>query len=225
MDPEGRRHTRRRIPLAEAVDVAGGGERGRALITRLAGERARDGGRTEGPLRLITVTEDGGDREPAAGHDRWVNLIHETLIRSKGLDAEGKPRPYWPTLWTYIEQHKDRAARRERLLLQAREWKDRTGLSRLGGLAGWSSLFGFRGLAAAGVHRAPLSSLEPGAAGVEIAPSGDSSRRPSGTVCIGRRRMTNRIRRWRPIGWAYKLGIRKLPLPALAEKSRRDRLG
>ncbi len=54
------------------------------------------------------------------------------------------------TLWQYIEQHKDRAARRERLRLQAREWKERKGLARLFGLAGWSGLFGFRGLAAPG---------------------------------------------------------------------------
>ncbi len=47
VDPEGRRHTRRRMPLAEAVAVAGGGERGRALVDRLAGARARDGGKAE----------------------------------------------------------------------------------------------------------------------------------------------------------------------------------
>jgi hypothetical protein len=44
VDPEARRHTRQRIPLAEAIDVAGGGERGRALVDRLAGQRRRDGG-------------------------------------------------------------------------------------------------------------------------------------------------------------------------------------
>jgi len=148
IDPEGRRHTRRRIPLAEAVDVAGGGDRGRDLVDRLAGRRSPDGGKAHGPLRLITVSEDWGDREPAAGHDRWVNLIHETLIRSKGPDVEGKAQPYWPTLWDYIERNKERAARRERLQLMAREWKDRGGLARLRGLAGWSSLFGYRGLAA-----------------------------------------------------------------------------
>ena len=71
VDPEARRHTRRRIPLAEAVDVAGGGERGRALVDRLAGQRRRDGGTAEGPLRLITVTEEAGKdkrrRATAAG--------------------------------------------------------------------------------------------------------------------------------------------------------------
>jgi hypothetical protein len=147
VDPEGRRHTRQRIPLPEAVAVAGGGEAGRALVNRLAGERRRDGGRTQGPLRLITVT--GGAEDGSTGRDggQWVNLIHETLIRSKGLDAAGKPQPYWPTLWAYIESNRNRAARRERLQLQAREWQERRGLARLLGLAGWSSFFGYRRLA------------------------------------------------------------------------------
>ncbi len=149
VDPEGRRHARRRIPLEEAIAVVGGGEVGRGLVHRLAGERARDGG-VAGPLRLITVTEEAESGATASAHRRSVNLIHETLIRSKGLDAAGKPQPYWPTLWSYIEKNKDRAARRERLQLMAREWKEGRGLSRYFTLAGWSSLFGFRGLAAAG---------------------------------------------------------------------------
>jgi formylglycine-generating enzyme required for sulfatase activity len=148
VDPEARRHTRRRISLAEAIDVAGGGERGRGLVDRLAGQRRPGGGMAEGPLRLITVTEEAGKNKVAKGDGRWVNLIHEMLIRSKGVDATGKAQPYWPTLWDYIEQHKERAMRRERLQLLAREWKDRKGLDRLFGLAGWSSLFEFRGLVA-----------------------------------------------------------------------------
>jgi formylglycine-generating enzyme required for sulfatase activity len=104
----------------------------------------------EGPLRLITVTEEAGRETSSPGPGRWVNLIHETLIRSKGVDAAGKPQPYWPTLWSYIEKNKKRAARRERLQLLAREWGDREGWARLRGLAGWTSLFGFRGLVAPG---------------------------------------------------------------------------
>ncbi|MBK8176697.1 MAG: SUMF1/EgtB/PvdO family nonheme iron enzyme [Rhodospirillales bacterium] len=149
VDPEACRHTRRPISLAEAVAVAGGGEQGRSLVARLAGQRRRDGGTAEQPLRLITITEDSEkDKQPGGGPR--INLIHETLIRSKGLDAAGKPQPYWPTLWAYIEKNTERAAQRERLRLLAREWKDRTGLSRLFGLAGWSSLLGFRRLAAPG---------------------------------------------------------------------------
>ena len=104
------------------IDVAGGGEAGRAVVNRLAGQRRPDGGTAEGPLRLITVT--GGREKIRGGDGRWVNLIHETLIRSKGLDAAGKPQPYWPTLWTYIEKHKERAAWRERLQADTRRgWR------------------------------------------------------------------------------------------------------
>ncbi len=100
-------------------------------------------------MRLITVTEEAG-QDGSSQRTRWVNLIHETPIRSRGLDAAGKPQPYWPTLWNYIENNKQRAARRERLQLLAREWRDRKGLARLSGLAGRSALFGFRGLAPRG---------------------------------------------------------------------------
>ena len=151
IDAEGRRHARRHIPLAEAVEIAGGGARGRDLVNRLAGQRGASGdAKGHGPLRLITVTE-----EPVAGNTaqdkaRWVNLIHEMLIHSKNTSAEGKPQPYWPTLWQYIEQNKAQAARREHLELLARQWKERKGLARLFGLAGWWDLVSFRGLAARG---------------------------------------------------------------------------
>jgi formylglycine-generating enzyme required for sulfatase activity len=150
VDPEGRRHTSRRLELTEAVAVVGGGAGGQALIDRLAGTRTVDGQKAMGPLRLITVTEDAGDGRTARISEGRVSLIHETLIRSKGVDTKGQPQPYWPTLWRYIEQHKDRAARRERLQLHAREWKHRKGLARFFGLAGWSELVGFRVLAAPG---------------------------------------------------------------------------
>ncbi len=115
VDPEGVRHARQRLPMAEAESVAGAGdrERGRDLLNRLAGQQVK--GVTSGPVRLITITDEG----------RWVNLIHETLIRSKGLDAEGKPQPYWPTLWDYIEQHKERAAWRDRLRADMRTWLEK----------------------------------------------------------------------------------------------------
>ena len=113
--------TRRRIPLAEAKEAAGGGDAGQALIDRLAGQRTRGASSGRGPLRLITVTKeqptddragDGDaarDRAPNPGA-RWANLIHETLIRA-ATDDQWKPRPYWPTLWHYIERNKHRAAR------------------------------------------------------------------------------------------------------------------
>jgi len=63
VDSESRQHTRRRDP---------------------------DGGGRAGPLRLITVTEEATGAERSRQSHRWVNLIHETLIRSKGLDEKGK---------------------------------------------------------------------------------------------------------------------------------------
>ena len=122
VDPEGRRHTRCRIPLTEALAVAGGGEQGRALVDRLAGARSADASATHGPLRLITVSS-GADLGVATQHGNgWVDLIHETLIRSKGLDAGGNPHPYWPTLWNYIEKHKSWAIWRERLQSDVKIW-------------------------------------------------------------------------------------------------------
>jgi hypothetical protein len=151
VDPEGRRHTRRRVPLPAAIHVAGGNEDGRKLIDHLAGRRSREARPGAGPLRLITVIEDAGEAASTESPDAsgaWVNLIHETLIRRKAPDAQGQQVPYWPTLWNYVEANQQRAARRQRLQLMAREWDERKGASRLFGLAGWASLFGFRRLAA-----------------------------------------------------------------------------
>ena len=150
VDPEGRQHARRRIPLAEAVAVSGAGVRGLALVNRLAGERAHDSVTATGPLRLITVTGEAAKENSSNHQDRWVNLIHETLIRSKGLDDKNQPQPYWPMLWNYIEANKVRAARRERLQALAGDWKNRRGLGRFVGLAGWAGIFHFRGVAAPG---------------------------------------------------------------------------
>ena len=126
VDPEGRRHARQRVPFAEAVTAAGGGRAGEVLVDRLAGRRDRDGVTARGPLRLITVIEEAADNDQA-GRDAsnakgsWVSLIHETLTRSE-LDDQGRTQPYWPTLWNYVEEHKERAARREQLRADARTW-------------------------------------------------------------------------------------------------------
>ena len=94
-----RRHAIRRAPNPDAC-VAGSSRSG-------VGDR----GKSEGPLRLITVSEETEKTiRRRATLAKWVNLIHETLIRSKGLDAAGKPQPYCPTLWAYIERNKERAA-------------------------------------------------------------------------------------------------------------------
>ena len=111
VDLEGGRHARQRIRRQDAIEIAGGGEAGFAMVNRLSGQRQPGGGGQVGPLRLITVGDDGA-----------VDPIHETLIRSKGVDAAGKPQPYWPTLWNYIEQQKERAAWHERLRLDMQMW-------------------------------------------------------------------------------------------------------
>lgn len=141
IDTEGLRHARRSIPLAQAVAIAGGGERGRKLVDHLAGMRAHDGGKNRGPLRLITVADDPGTGKSNQDKMQWVSLIHETLIRSKGNDKDGKPQPYWPTLWHTIEAHKEQAAQREHLEWLTRQWKPHKGMKRLSGLAsGWDLL-------------------------------------------------------------------------------------
>ena len=151
VDQEGRQHARQRISREEAETIAGGGDQGRYLVDLLSGRRNPDGRGRTGPVRLIAVTEEAAAPIDAAnqvdkGRRRWVSLIHETLIRSKGLDDKGKPQPYWPTLWNHIEQNKDLAPRREELDLQVREWKGRRGLGRLLGLAGWRDLGRYRRL-------------------------------------------------------------------------------
>ncbi|AGA91583.1 hypothetical protein Thimo_2883 [Thioflavicoccus mobilis 8321] len=136
VDPESRQHTRRRIAREEAERSAGGGQQGRDLVDILSGCRNLEVPHTTGSLRLITVTEEGANGQGPVQSHSWINLIHETLIRTKGLDPEGRPQPYWPTLWDYIEANKERGPERERLERLALDWKDRSGLARLSGLAG-----------------------------------------------------------------------------------------
>jgi len=126
VDPEGRQHTRQCLTRDDAIAIAGGDDTGRLLVDTLAGPRNSNGHTPDGPLRLITVA-DGG-----------VNLIHEMLIRTRGVDAIGRPKPYWPTLWHHIISNTRRAVLRQRLGIAAGEWKQRNGLGRLFGLANWS---------------------------------------------------------------------------------------
>ncbi len=127
VDLEGQRHTRRQIPLTDAINVAGGGEGGRDLVDHLAGKRSNDGGRSKGPLRLITIAEETPGGPGAQESRRWVNLIHETLIRSRDTGIPGGPHPYWPTLWDYIERHKADAVRLESARLLAWRIEDEAG--------------------------------------------------------------------------------------------------
>jgi formylglycine-generating enzyme required for sulfatase activity len=111
---DNRRHTRRRIAFTNAVRIAGG-DRGHALIDRLQGRRILQGGRPEGPLRLITVTPNDADSESGG----WVSLIHETLIRCKAGRDGGDPKPSWPTLWKHIENNRVQVLRRDHVLARA----------------------------------------------------------------------------------------------------------
>lgn len=141
---EGGRHSRRRLSRQEAVTIAGAGNSGRGerIVGRLSGERGKDEGTGSrrvgaGPLRLITVTTEAGQPQ--------VDLIHETLVRARGWGVDGKPRPYWPTLYEYVEANRDRDIRRQQLTLASDTWDHAHGLSRFLQLA-YLDVFKYRGL-------------------------------------------------------------------------------
>ena len=97
----------------------------------------------------------------------------------------------------------------------AREWKDRKGLDRLFGLAGWSSLFGFRGLASPGSIEHRYLRWSRGRAVVEaialaaiLGPVGESVYWAAMKRGLPLEVLTER--------WAYLLG-KDLPLPELVE--------
>lgn len=126
---EGGRHSRRRLSRQEAATIAGAGDidLGERIVGLLSGERGKEDGTASrrpgaGPLRLITVTMEAGQPQ--------VDLIHETLVRARGSGADGKPRPYWPTLYEYVEANRDRDIRRQQLTLAADTWIHARGLKR-----------------------------------------------------------------------------------------------
>lgn len=149
------RHTRQRITREEAAMVAGddNAERGERIVQRLSGERALDGRSAQhgGALRLITTsTEKKQDAEA-----RYVDLIHETLIRARGRDEKtGKPVGYWPALYDYVEKNRDRDLHRQQLKFQTEQWLQSRGLGRFINLAGWRDLRRYRRL------RVPKGSAE-----------------------------------------------------------------
>ena len=73
------RHTRQRLPRAEAVDIAGQGNapRGEQVLQRLSGIGGLGGQRSTalGHVRLVTTGSEGGVA--------FVELIHETLVRAE----------------------------------------------------------------------------------------------------------------------------------------------
>jgi formylglycine-generating enzyme required for sulfatase activity len=138
------RHTRQRIIREEAVMVAGDGDdaQGERVVRLLSGERAPDA-HHHGSLRLITLsTERQGESD-----GQYVDLIHETLIRPRSRDERtGKRIGYWPTLYDYIEQNRDRDLHRQQLKFQTERWLASKGVGRWWNLAGWRDLRRYRPL-------------------------------------------------------------------------------
>lgn len=131
---EGGRHTRRRLQREDALHEAGGGTQGEKVLQVLAGERARQqGGQAVGPLRLIVTDGESGNG--------FVELIHEMLVRASGRkDEKGRAIGYWPTLYKYIFDNRDRDYQRQQLVVDAQRWQERKGLGRWLDLAGWRDL-------------------------------------------------------------------------------------
>ena len=130
------RHTRQRVALEEAVFVAGNGDdkTGRKVVGMLSGQRdnaVMHTGHHDVP-RLITINQEQ-DRH-------YADLIHETLIRSRGKDiTTGKLIGYWPTLFDYIDNNRDRDHYRQLLIHESQQWQHSKGFGRIWNLR-W---FGF----------------------------------------------------------------------------------
>lgn len=94
-------------------------------------------------MRLITLsTERKGESDV-----QYVDLIHETLIRPRRRDEKtGRRVGYWPTLYEYIEQNRDRDIHRPQLKFQTEGWLAGSPVSRLRRLASWRDLRRYRRL-------------------------------------------------------------------------------
>jgi len=162
------RHTRRRITRQEAVLVAGDGDpaMGERVVRALSGEAAAgvpaaQGG---GVLRLVSTFSERRPAmaspgqtgaSPADVEEHHVDLIHETLIRSRiAPGGPGQRVAYWPALFEYIESNRDRDLHRQQLRMQAESWSGLRGLARWRKLPGSAELRKFRKL------RLPAQSLE-----------------------------------------------------------------
>ena len=119
-------HTRQRVALDEARDIAGLGDstRGQAVIDGMAGRRSpnRPGLAAVGGLRLIIVSQEDNDE------GGYLDLIHETLIRTREKDEKtGTLLGYWQTLYGYIEANRDRDIHRQQLRRQTKAWQQSRG--------------------------------------------------------------------------------------------------
>ena len=148
------RNTRQRISRRDAILTAGAGrdDVGEHIVRRLSGHPDENTpSMAHQGLRLIVVSaERDADGKPIKdGEDRLlghVDLIHETLIRARGKDDNGKPLGYWPTLFDYIAAHPDRGDQLRRLKRQALAWSKSQWLGRWWHLAGWTDLLAYRPL-------------------------------------------------------------------------------
>jgi formylglycine-generating enzyme required for sulfatase activity len=179
------------------VDAVGTATRRRAFLDEL-GETAPISPIVDKLVKgRLLAAENADDRAT-------ITLAHEALLQE------------WPALrvWLdrHIKQHKGRAARRERLQLLAREWKDRKGFSRLFGLAGWSSLFGFRGLEPGSIEHRYLRWSRGRAVVEAIVMAAVLSLVGESVYWAMVRGLPFQVLTER---WVYKLGIEKLPFPAL----------
>ncbi|HND35729.1 MAG TPA: SUMF1/EgtB/PvdO family nonheme iron enzyme, partial [Nitrosomonas sp.] len=128
------RHARQRITLEEAISIAGNGndESGRRVIAMLSGQRDINllNAGHQNVLRLITLNEESGQH--------YVDLIHETLIRARSKEVgSGKRTGYWPALFEYIENNRDRDFYRQQLVIESKRWQQSKGLGRLWHLTYW----------------------------------------------------------------------------------------
>lgn len=138
---EGGRHTRRRLLLEDAVHVAGGGKKGEAIVKLLAGKHNDQKGKlkTGQTLPLITTGQ--------AGDESYVELVHEMLVREKiKVSQDVKSVGYWPTLFNFIHENRDRDSHNQQLKIQAQRWHRSGLLGRYFSLAGWQDLRVFKGL-------------------------------------------------------------------------------
>ena len=136
------RHTRQRITRDEAVFATGCANKadGEKVVQLLSGERPLEwpSDQNKGALRLITISVEH--------ESQYVDIIHETLIRVRGRDEKsGKRIGYWPTLYDYVEQNKDRDLRRQQLKFHVERWLQSKALGRLWNLA-YFDYFSFRAL-------------------------------------------------------------------------------
>ncbi|HBV20310.1 MAG TPA: hypothetical protein DEF07_01150, partial [Nitrosomonas sp.] len=128
------RHTRQRITLDEAISVAGNGDdaTGERVIEMLSGQRDINMLNTEhqSVLRLITLNTESGQH--------YADLIHETLIRARNKEeSTGKHTGYWPALFDYIENNRDRDIYRQQLAFESKRWQQSKGPDRLWNLTYW----------------------------------------------------------------------------------------